>query len=152
MSGQTGKMGLFNWGIEQGMPGITALILRVYLGYWVFFKAGLTKIQSWDSTLRLFEYEYEVPVISPVLAAYMGTAAELILPVLLILGLAGRSAAFALFIFNIVAVLSYPPLAGKIGELWHVAWGAGLAVLVMYGPGVFSADFFIRRFMQNRPG
>ncbi|NKC11379.1 MAG: DoxX family membrane protein [Gammaproteobacteria bacterium] len=140
---------LIAWGIAEGLPGITALILRIYIGYWVFFRSGLTKIQSWDSTLMLFEYEYAVPVLSPKLAAYAGTAAELVLPVLLILGLGGRCAAFALFVFNIVAVLSYPALAGKIGELWHVAWGAGLAILVMYGPGVASVDHFIVRWLNN---
>ena len=138
------------WVCVEGFPALTSLTLRIYLGYWIFFKSGLTKIQSWDTTLMLFEMEYEVPVISTDLAAYLGTGAELLLPVLLILGLAGRFAAFGLFLFNIIAVISYPPLAGKIGELWHVAWGAGLAVLVMYGPGVASADHFIKRALGSQ--
>ncbi|HEU0204348.1 MAG TPA: DoxX family protein, partial [Burkholderiaceae bacterium] len=53
----------------------------------VFFKSGLTKIQSWDTTLLLFENEYQVPFLSPETAALLGTGAELVLPVLLALGL-----------------------------------------------------------------
>ena len=70
----------------------------------------------------LFEYEYSVPFLSPAMAAYLGTGAELILPVLLLLGLGGRFAAIALFIFNIVAVISYPTL-NDAGKVWHYLWG-----------------------------
>ena len=44
------------------------------------------------------------PVLPPHLAAYLGTGAELVLPVLLALGIGTRFAAIALFVFNIVAV------------------------------------------------
>ena len=46
----------------------------------VFWKSGLTKIQSWDTTLALFEHEYHVPLLSPQLAALLGTATELTFP------------------------------------------------------------------------
>jgi putative oxidoreductase len=55
----------------------------------------------------LFENEYQVPLIPWELAAYLGTATELILPVFLILGLATRLMAVKLFVFNVVAVVSY---------------------------------------------
>lgn len=32
----------------------------------VFWKAGLTKISNWDSTVSLFENEYDVPLLAPV--------------------------------------------------------------------------------------
>ncbi|MGA9665502.1 MAG: hypothetical protein WBQ69_03515 [Gallionella sp.] len=35
----------------------------------VFFKSGLTKIKSWDSTLYLFSDVYRVPLLSPDVAA-----------------------------------------------------------------------------------
>ena len=82
------------------------LTIRLYVS-WIFFKSGLLKIQLWESTVNLFEYEYAVPLLSPNLAAILGTAAELVLPVLVALGLAGRVSALALFVFNIVAVISY---------------------------------------------
>lgn len=72
----------------------------------VFFQSGLAKIASWDATLWLFEEgTYVVPLLPPVPAAYLGTAAELCLPVLLVLGLGGRFAALALFAVNIVTVI-----------------------------------------------
>ena len=110
----------------------------------VFFKAGLTKIASWSTTLTLFEYEYAVPFLPPEIAAYLGTAAELTLPVLLVLGLATRPAALALFVFNIVAVISYPDL-GEVGLKDHQYWGLLLLVTLFHGPGKLSLDHLIRR-------
>lgn len=110
----------------------------------VFFQAGLTKIASWSSTLTLFEYEYAVPLLPPELAAYLGTAAELVLPVLLVLGLAARPAALALFVFNIVAVISYPDI-GEVGLKDHQYWGLLLLVTLFHGPGKLSLDHLIRR-------
>ncbi len=117
--------------------------VRLYVAN-VFFKSGLTKIASMDSTILLFTYEYQVPLLSPELAAYLGTAAELILPVLLVLGLGGRFAAAALFAFNIVAVVSYPDLS-EVGVMQHQYWGVLLLVPLLYGPGKLSIDHFIQR-------
>lgn len=61
------------------------LFTRLWVA-WVFFKSGMVKYSSWDSTLYLFEFEYQVPLLPWQLAAYMGTTAELILPVFLVLG------------------------------------------------------------------
>jgi putative oxidoreductase len=119
------------------------LAIRLYIA-WVFFKSGLLKIQSWESTLTLFEYEYAVPLLSTEMAAYLGTAAELVLPVLLALGLVGRFAALALFLFNIVAVMSYPDLS-DVGRQHHLYWGMLLAILAVHGPGLLSADGWLAR-------
>jgi len=123
---------------------ITPLI-ELTLKLWVanaFFKSGLTKIQSFETTIMLFEYEYSVPLLSPVIAAYMGTAAELILPVLLIIGLAGRYTALALFVFNLVAAMSYPDIS-PMGLSQHYLWGMALLMFSLYGPGKWSLDHFI---------
>ncbi|MBL1278412.1 MAG: DoxX family protein [Ectothiorhodospiraceae bacterium] len=125
----------------DGLSPVSILGIRLWVA-WVFFKSGLTKINSWDSTLYLFEYEYAVPLLSPEIAAYMGTAAELSLPVLLALGLAGRFGAIALFIFNIAAVLSYPDL-NAAGIRDHQVWGLMLLVAVLHGPGKLSIDHFL---------
>jgi putative oxidoreductase len=122
---------------------VVDLVIRLYVA-WIFFKSGLLKIQSWESTLALFEYEYAVPLLSPVMAAWLGTAAELVLPTLLALGLAGRFAALALFIFNIVAVVSYPDLS-DVGRQHHYYWGALLAMLAVHGPGLLSVDGVLKR-------
>lgn len=119
------------------------LALRLWVAN-VFFKSGMLKFGNWDSTMYLFENEYHVPLLSPNLAALMGTGAELVLPVLLVLGLGGRFAAFALFVFNIVAVMSYPDLEAA-GIRDHQIWGVMLLVLMLQGPGKLSVDYFIRR-------
>ncbi|HEY0817858.1 MAG TPA: DoxX family membrane protein, partial [Rhizobacter sp.] len=77
----------------------------------VFFMSGLTKIHDWETTLALFADEYQVPLLSPPVAAAMGTAGELVLPVLLLLGLGGRFAALGLFVVNAVAVVSLQEIA-----------------------------------------
>jgi len=110
----------------------------------VFFKSGLTKIANMDTTVLLFTHEYQVPLLSPEIAAYLGTAAELVLPVLLVLGLGGRLAAAALFVFNIVAVISYPDL-NDAGVMQHQYWGVLLLIPLLYGPGKLSIDWIIRR-------
>ncbi len=114
-----------------------------------FFKAGLTKIQSWDTTLMLFEYEYAVPILAPKVAAYVGTAAELILPVLVALGLAGRASAFALSVFNVVAVIACSSFLfgdeGAAGLQQHIYWGVVLLVIVFHGPGKLSLDHLLAR-------
>jgi len=127
---------------------ISILAIRLWVA-WVFFKSGMTKINSWDSTMYLFEYEYAVPLLSPEMAAYLGTAAELSLPVLLAFGLAGRFGAIALFLFNITAVLSYPDL-NAAGIRDHQVWGIMLLVPLLFGPGKLSIDYLLcKKFCPN---
>jgi putative oxidoreductase len=115
----------------------------------VFFKSGLTKIASWDSTLSLFENEYAVPFLPPEIAALLGTGVELFFPVLLVLGLGSRFSAFVLFVFNIIAVISYPDL-GAAGLHDHQTWGLLLLVTLLHGPGALSLDHLIgRHFMRG---
>jgi len=129
-------------GLNFATP-VLDLAIRIWVGC-VFFQSGMVKITSWSSTLALFENEYSVPLLPPTLAAYLGTGAELVLPVFLILGLGGRLAALALFGINIIAVLSYPDL-GEVGLKDHQYWGLMLLVTLLHGPGKLSVDHFIRR-------
>ena len=114
------------------------LLARCYVAS-VFFRSGLTKLNDWETTLALFVDEYHVPLLSPTVAAYLGTAAELALPVLLVAGLGGRFAAAGLFVLNIVAVLSLAEIADAALQQ-HVFWGSLLAALVLWGPGRWSLD------------
>jgi putative oxidoreductase len=122
---------------------VIALGFRLYVAR-VFFASGIVKLGNWDGTLALFASEFHVPVLSPHLAAVLGTAAELSLPLLLVLGLGTRFAALALFAFNVVAVISYPDLSDA-GLKDHVLWGTMLAVTVLYGPGRFAVDAILAR-------
>lgn len=123
------------------------LAIRLYVAQ-VFIRSGLTKIQSWDSTLSLFENEYSVPLLPPDIAAWLGTAAELGLPPLLALGIGGRAVALALFVFNVVAATSYPDLSAA-GLKDHILWGALLAVTFFHGPGRLSIDHLLRRYLAG---
>ncbi|PKH04116.1 hypothetical protein CXF72_02620 [Psychromonas sp. MB-3u-54] len=117
-------------------------ILLLFTRLWVasvYLKSGYLKITSWDSTLYLFEEEYQVPFLPWELAAYLGTAAELILPVFLILGLLTRPMAAILFVFNIMAVVSYPVL-WEGGFYDHQLWGLMILINVVWGAGVISVD------------
>lgn len=119
------------------------LALRLWVAY-VFFRSGMLKYGSWDSTMYLFENEYHVPLLSPNTAALTATGVELLFPVLLVLGLGGRFAALVLFVFNIMAVISYPDLEGA-GIRDHQVWGIMLFVLIVQGPGKLSIDYLLRK-------
>ena len=129
--------------LESRLAPLLDLALRLWVAA-AFFQSGLTKIQSWDTTLALFENEYSVPLLPPTLAAYMGTFTELFFPVLLVLGLGTRFAAGVLFVFNIIAVLSYGDLS-EAGLMQHQYWGLLLLVTLLHGPGAISVDHLIRR-------
>jgi putative oxidoreductase len=117
---------------------VALLAARFYVG-WAFFASGLTKLRDWDSTLMLFEYEYQVPVLPFELAAYLGTAAEIILPLLLMAGIASRFSALGLFFVNIVAVISLEDIAAA-AYAEHVLWGTLLLQVVIFSGGRFALD------------
>ena len=125
----------------DSLQSIFALVVRLYVAR-VFFMSALTKLADWNITISLFTNEYHVPVLPPEVAAALGTSAELGLPVLLTLGLASRPAALALFVFNIVAVISYPDLSDA-GLKDHMLWGALMLVTFFYGPGKISLDHWL---------
>lgn len=132
--------------IQSWLIPIVLLSCRIWVS-WIFFNSGLTKIASWDSTLYLFEYEYQVPILPWQIAAYLGTAAELVLPVFLLFGLFTRPFALSLFAFNIIAVISYPLLWEK-GFYDHQLWGLMLLINILWGAGSLSLD----RLVKNKYG
>ena len=135
--------------IQLGIRALNALaplgdlVIRLWVAN-VFWKSGLTKVQSLDTTVQLFRYEYSVPLLPPEVAAYLATFSELGFSLLLALGLAGRFSAAALFVLNIVAVISYPALEAN-GLIQHQLWGLLLLVPLLHGPGKLSVDHFISR-------
>lgn len=132
---------LIGWG-ECWLTPVFDLALRFYLAE-VFFRSGWLKITDWSNTLDLFNYVYDVPLLPPHVAALMGTAGELGLSVLLVLGLAGRFAAAGLFVLNWVAAVSFPDIS-DLGLRDHVLWGALFLVLFFHGPGRLSLDAWLR--------
>ncbi len=119
------------------------LLARLYVAQ-VFFLSGLTKVRDWGTTVALFQDEYKVPILPPELAAVMGTSGELVLPVLLVLGLAGRIPALGLSVVNLVAVISLTEVAPAALQQ-HITWGVLLAALALYGSGKWSLDRWVNR-------
>ena len=125
-------------GALDALQPLAALLARLYVAQ-VFFLSGLTKLRDWGTTVALFTDEYHVPLLSPPLAAALGTAGELVLPVLLVLGLGGRFSALGLFVVNVVAVISLSEIAPAALQQ-HVFWGSLLAALAIFGLGPWSFD------------
>jgi putative oxidoreductase len=130
-------------GVLDAAQPLAALLARGYVAQ-VFFLSGLTKLRDWDITLALFQDEYKVPLLPPASAAVMGTGGELLLPALLVLGLAGRFASLGLFVVNGVAVISLAEVAPAALQQ-HILWGTLLAALAIYGGGRWSLDRWLAR-------
>lgn len=127
---------------------LALLAARLYVA-WVFFAAGLTKLKDWDTTLFLFEEEYSVPFIPFELAAYLGTAGEILLPIILVLGLASRLGAIGLSFVNIVAVISLVEIA-PAALYAHVIWGLLLLQVVVFGGGKLSVDYLLKKKLSKQ--
>ena len=136
--------------LPEYLAPLLDLGLRLFLAS-VFFKSGLTKIQTWDSTLYLFSDVYQVPLLDPEFAAWLATGAELGLPVLLVAGLFGRFAVAGLFILNLVAVLSYYSELSEAGINQHLYWGLLLAVLLSVSRGTWSVDNWLEKRLRQLP-
>lgn len=134
-------------GLEYLAP-VVDLAARLWLAS-VFWKSGLTKITTWDSTLDLFNYVYHVPLLAPDVAAVLATAVELGGAALLAVGFAARIGTTGLFILNIMAVISYPDLSA-VGLKDHFYWGLLLLIFLVRGPGKLSVDHLIRKHFFTR--
>jgi putative oxidoreductase len=140
--------GSMNW-LTRLMDWLSPAVLLVIRLYFldVFFRSGWLKLHPWQSTVALFKYEYKVWLVSPETAAVIGTAAELILPIFLALGLGARLPALLLFIFNIIMVFTYPYLLSPEGACAlkdHILWGVLIAWIMFNGHGKLSLDYLLQ--------
>lgn len=125
---------------------ILQLGMRIGVGM-VFFKAGLLKYSSFDSTVQLFQDIYKVPLLSPGTAARITTSFELAFPVLLFAGLATRLATLPLLAEIAVIEIFVFPLTAWSDNLF---WGTVLIFILTRGPGVVSIDYLIDRYLAKR--
>ncbi len=129
------------------LKDLADLLARLWVAK-IFLESGLSKIQDWGATMVLFKYDYSVPLMSPAVAAYLGTAAEFVLPAFLIIGFGGRFLIFAFFVYNIICVVSFHFLwtpVGSSGLNDHVNWGILLMLLMFHGSGRYSVDHWIHK-------
>ena len=130
----------------EGVPlSIHLLLFRLAIAS-VFLPAGFLKLASWESTIALFQDEYMVPVLPPVLAATMATTFEVGCSSLLIAGLATRLATLPLLgQILTIQLFVYP-------QAWHehLVWGAILLFLLTRGAGAVSLDHLISRWLNGR--
>ncbi len=109
------------------------LLIRLWMAE-IFWRSGLTKVASWETTVALFQDEYQVPLLPPELAALMATTAELVCPVLLALGLLTRLGALPLMAMTLVIQFTY------LDRAEHFYWLMLLGQVVLRGPGMLSLD------------
>lgn len=117
---------------------LAQLAMRIGVGS-VFFKAGLLKAQSFEFAVKLFEEEYKVPLLDPVLAARLAMTQELVLPVLLVLGVGTRIATIPLLgMIAVIQTFVYP-------NAWsdHLTWASILVFLALRGAGDLSVDAWL---------
>ncbi|WP_286299395.1 DoxX family protein [Aminobacter sp. SS-2016] len=126
-------------------PWLAQLVLRLGLAV-PFWRSGINK---WDGFLQLNEVAvllfsaefklhlpggpYDFP--APAVMAFAAGAAEIVLPILLVLGLGTRFAAFGLLIMTAVVQLTVPD-----GWPLHITWAAMALGIMAWGPGRISLD------------
>lgn len=125
------------------------LALRIALAV-PFYKSGLTK---WDGFLtlsdgakflfidefRLHIFGSQYPYPFPLAAATLSGIAEIVLPILLVLGLFTRFAALGLLAMTAVIQLTVPDGWAN----FHLPWAAMAFTLVVFGPGKIALDPYV---------
>ena len=125
------------------------LVLAARLSMAAFFiRSGQTKLNGLElssSAMYLFKEEYKVPLLDPQTAAWMAAGAEHLFPILLIVGLATRLSALALFAMTaVIQIFVYP---GSWPD--HLMWAVMLTFIAARGPGPLSLDRVLCRMRDN---
>jgi putative oxidoreductase len=134
--------------IPQSLP---LLALRFALAV-PFFKSGLTKwdgffqlsggaVYLFTEEFRLHIFGSEIPYPFPLTMATLSGTFEIVLPILLVLGLATRVAALGILCMTAIIQLTVP-------EGWanfHLPWAAMALTLLTFGGGKIALDRLIFR-------
>jgi len=123
--------------------------LRVALAV-PFFFSGLTKwdgfgrlsagaIYLFTEEFRLHLFGAEIPYPLPSLTAALAGSAEIVLPILVVLGLATRWAAAGLLAMTAIVQLTVPDGWAN----FHLPWAAMALALIVFGAGRASLDRLI---------
>jgi putative oxidoreductase len=155
ITGVHGIRSIIEW-LERAANAVAPPLLRVALAV-PFFRSGLTK---WDGFLSLspaavflFEDEFKLHIFgatydfpAPMAVALLDAVAEIVLPILLVIGLATRFSAAGLLVMTGVIQLVVP-------EGWanfHIPWAALAVAIISLGPGALSLDHLIHQWLARR--
>jgi putative oxidoreductase len=126
--------------ILNRIPGDLLLLVARFGVAGVFFMSGRTKVEGLltikASTYDLFNTDYKLPFVPPVIAAHAATYSEHFFPILLVLGLFSRVGALALLgMTTVIEVFVYP-------DAWptHLSWAGLLLPIIARGGGAWSLD------------
>src|SRR5215468_60279 len=136
-------------------PSLTQLVLRIGLAT-PFWRSGINKwdgfLQLNDTAVFLFSSEFKLHLPggpysfpAPEVMAFLVACAEILLPILLVLGLATRVAACALLVMTLIVELTVPD-----GWPVHVTWAAMALGIMAWGPGRLSLDHWF--WFEQRKG
>ena len=133
-------------------------VLRIALSV-PFYRSGLTKWDGFlslspsavylfqdDFRLHLFGGTYGFPA-SAIMAHLVGSA-EIVLPVLLVIGLATRFAALGLLVMTGIIQLVVPDGWAN----FHLPWASMAIAILALGPGPLSLDFLSDRIARRQTG
>ena len=142
-------------GLARVASAIAPPLLRLALAL-PFFRSGLTR---WDGFLSLspsaaylFAEEFKLHIFgavygfpAPVVVAHLVGTAEIVLPILLVLGLGTRFVALGLLAMTAVIQLVVPTGWAN----FHLPWAAMAIAIIALGGGRLSLDHLIAR--RRRP-
>jgi putative oxidoreductase len=139
---------------QIAQPSLTQLVLRIGLAT-PFWRSGINKWDGFlelnDTAVYLFSTEFKLhlpggpyPFPAPEVMAFLVGSAEILFPILLVLGLATRIAACGLLVMTLVVELTVPD-----GWPVHITWAAMALGLMAWGPGRLSLDQWIEQIAKS---
>ncbi len=131
-------------------PSLTQMALRLALAV-PFWRSGILKwsgfLQLNDTAIDLFTDEFKLHLPAgpydfpaPAVMAFLSGSGEIIFPILLVLGLGTRFAAFGLMLMTCIVELTVPD-----GWPIHLTWAAMALGVMAWGAGRLSADYALAR-------
>ena len=110
----------------------------------VFYESGDTKIATLDQTIWLFANEYDLPFISPQLAAISSIIVELGCGALIIAGFWSRITVIPLIVMTLVIQF----LVFENQD--HFYWLFLLSTIAIYGGGALSVDGIYKKICKKK--
>lgn len=131
------------------LASATQLLLRIAIAV-PFWRSGLTKWSGFltlsDNAVYLFAEEFRLHLPggpyafpAPAAVALLSGLAEILLPILLVLGLGTRFAAVGILAMTAVIQITVPNGWAN----FHLPWAAMALAILTFGPGRFSLDAFL---------